>query len=112
MGANPSEGLPTRAAAAAMVGANIVGFVCDIEFVVFGGKDLPPRNRKCPASHCLNFTAASRIKRVRIHIHIHIEPAINIVDNNRMLVCEVILFKQTSRLIGCQRRYGIWHCSI
>ena len=52
MGANPSEGLPTRAAAAAMVGANIVGFVCDIEFVVFGGKDLPPRNRKCPASHC------------------------------------------------------------
>ena len=51
MGANPSEGLPTRAAAAAMVGANIVGFVCDIEFVVFGGKDLPPRNRKCPASH-------------------------------------------------------------
>jgi hypothetical protein len=60
VGANPSEGLPTRAAAAAMVGANIVGFVCDIEFVVFGGKDLPPRNRKCPASHYCRLTPCDR----------------------------------------------------
>ena len=44
MGANASEGFHRRAAAAAMVGKNIVGVVCELCNDFLAGRHWPPKN--------------------------------------------------------------------
>ncbi len=50
MGANASEGFHRRAAAAAMVGMNIVGVVCVLCNVFLAGRHWPPENRSARPS--------------------------------------------------------------
>ena len=49
MGANASEGFHRRAAAAAMVGKNIVGVVCELCNDFLAGRLWPPK-MKCPTT--------------------------------------------------------------